>query len=210
MVRCFLTGVQIPMECAFVLNRRDAGDLVAALNDRVASLRRVVEQVSALDDAPVNGRPNDRTAATGPRKKHRLVCKAVADTLMQAFPEIRLFMPWPEYQAQATATTLASLRAHPTFGEAIKVLTDDELGKVDKRGRAVLHMVDPERALSKKIRLAIVAAACIVLREHSAAEVAQLIGAATVGDGEESSAVGLTREQLRAVRAVLQAKSGTR
>ena len=50
--QCFITGVQFPLDSAFVLNRRDARAPLAVLNDRVASLRRVVDQLAPLDDLP--------------------------------------------------------------------------------------------------------------------------------------------------------------
>ena len=89
MVCCFLTGVQLPIDKALVLNRREARSLLAALNDRVASLRRVIEQLSPLDiddDATRAAYPQRPGAA---HKKHRLICKAVAEALAPALEPTR-------------------------------------------------------------------------------------------------------------------------
>ena len=104
MVHCFLTGVQLPIELAYVLNRREARNLLVALNDRVASLRRVVEQLSPLDvvepgDVPAHGKQRVEAA----RKQHRLICPALASALAAAFPETKLFLPWAEHRALVKA-----------------------------------------------------------------------------------------------------------
>ena len=126
MVHCFLTGVQVGLEDSFVLNRRQAHDLLNVLKDRVASLRRVVEQFSPLDkqdgyqDVPVA-----RRAGFAP-KKHRLVCKAVADALAPGFPEISLFMPWPAYHSQARQAARQGQRSKKQEQSAKAELPDHE------------------------------------------------------------------------------------
>jgi len=103
MVRCFLTGVEFPLQKAFVLNRRDARDLLGALKDRIASLQRVIDQLSPLDAQEVTPFRQAHKSGFVP-KKHRLVCKAVADALAPGFPEIELFQSWLEYRSRVRRT----------------------------------------------------------------------------------------------------------
>ncbi len=101
MIRCYNTGVQCEIDEAYVLNRRDAADLLHRLRDRAASLERIVAQFAPLDDfEPRDSFLQMRPAAPSP-KKHRLVCKAIADAMGPAFPEIQLFIDWPQYQERA-------------------------------------------------------------------------------------------------------------
>jgi hypothetical protein len=104
MIYCYLTGVNCHIEDAFVLNRRAAHELLGMLKGRVASLQRVIEQLSPLDDKDVGLwiPPFRRTGPTP--KNHRLVCKAVANALAPGFPEISLFVGWPQYHTQARQT----------------------------------------------------------------------------------------------------------
>lgn len=113
MVCCFMTGVQVSLEQAYVLNRREARDLLVVLKDRLAGLRRVIEQFSPLDDQDgyVDVPAAVRTGFAP--KKHRLVCKAVAEALAPGFPEIKLFMEWPAYQLQARQTIGYYKRRNP-------------------------------------------------------------------------------------------------
>lgn len=98
MARCFLTGVEFPLQQAFVLNRREARDLLHELRDRIASLQRVIEQLSPLDThEPKRFAPKRKDAP----RRHRLVCKAVADALAPGFPEIDLFESWLDYRSRA-------------------------------------------------------------------------------------------------------------
>lgn len=117
MIHCFLTGVQCRLEEGFVLNRRQAHDLLDALKDRVASLRRVIEQLSPLDEMDGNEAVARHGRRGFARKKHRLVCKAVADAMAPGFPEIRLFLPWPEYRTQALRATRRGPHRDPLFGD---------------------------------------------------------------------------------------------
>lgn len=103
--RCFLTGIEFSLEQAFVLNRRGAHDLLDALRERVLSLQRLIDQFSPLD--PYEPRRASKMQKPGyVPKRHRLVCKAVADALSPGFPEIELFQRWPEYRARARRATL--------------------------------------------------------------------------------------------------------
>lgn len=105
MVRCFMTGVELPIDQTLVLNRRAAIELLYQLKGRVATLRRILEQYSPLDDFErehFGSLPSRDLAQHGP-KKHRLLCPAAAQVLAPSFPEITLFLPWPEYKARARA-----------------------------------------------------------------------------------------------------------
>lgn len=118
MIHCFLTGVEFGFEEAFVLNRRQAHDLLDTLKDRVVSLKRVIDQLSPLDEIDRNAavpHPGRRGSA---RKKHRLVCKAIADALAPGFPEIRLFLPWPEYRTQARRAFRRERCSDTLFGDS--------------------------------------------------------------------------------------------
>lgn len=111
MVRCFLTGAQFPIEEAFVLNRREAHALLDALKDRVASLRRLIDQLSPLDEEDNNAGLGHARPSAYVRKKHRLVSRAVADALAPGCPEIRLFLDWPQYRTNSRLAIRGS--AHP-------------------------------------------------------------------------------------------------
>lgn len=100
MIRCYLTGVAFPQDQGFVLNRRAARELLIVLRDRVASLNRVIEQLSPLDELPPNHRSRASPPGSGAPRAHRLVCKAVAQALAPGFPEISLFLAWPDYRAR--------------------------------------------------------------------------------------------------------------
>ncbi len=99
MVHCFITGIQFQLDEGFVLNRRDAHNLLNDLKDRAASLRRVIDQLSPLDEQDRTDALTQPHVYQSPRRKHRLVCKAVADALAPGFPEIKLLSAWPEYLA---------------------------------------------------------------------------------------------------------------
>lgn len=202
MIHCFLTGVQFRLEEAFVLNRREAHDLLDALKDRVASLRRVIDQLSPLDEDDGNAAVAHPGRSGFARKRHRLVCKAVADALAPGFPEIRLFLPWPEYHAHARLATLHGLHRHPLFGGMIEPLDDDALGQAERLGRRVLHLLDRRRDLPHDTRLAIAVGTCVRHRSESPADVVRLIRTVAAGNGDPES-LAIRPDDLDAIRSFL-------
>jgi len=199
---CFLTGVQFHIDKGFVLNRREARNMLDALKKRVASLQRAIEQLSPLDedDSYAANAYIGRTGFT--RKKHRLVCKSVADALAPGFPEIKLFIPWPEYQSRARLASRQALRNHPVFGKALEGLADSQFEQAEKLGRGVLHLFDPLRKLPPYTRFSIIVGTCVRHLGRSPVEVVRFIKTAAAEDGDPDF-LGLTPSDLDIVRRFL-------
>ena len=199
---CFLTGVQFHIDKGFVLNRREARDMLDALKKRVASLQRAIEQLSPLDedDSYAANAYSGRAGLT--RKKHRLVCKAVADALAPGFPEIRLFIPWPEYQSRAHLASRQVLLNHPVFGKALEGLDDSQFRQAEKLAKGVLHLFDPHCKLPPYTRFAITVGTCVRHLGRSPAEVVRFIRTAAAEDGDPDF-LGLTPSDLDIVRRFL-------
>lgn len=203
MVHCFLTGVQLNIEQAYVLNRREARNLLAALSDRLVSLRRLIDQFSPLDDSdePDQGRRQQRGRA-GSRKHHRLVCKAVADAMAPGFPEIKLFQTWLAHRGQVQAVLQQGLRTHLVHGEAIKNLDEKSTSEGEQLGRAVLRLLDPQRQLPQNTRRAVGVAASLHLRGQQTEEAASLIRAWVAGTSASPSPALSKRDRLALKRVV--------
>lgn len=199
MARCFLTGVQFPLEDAFVLNRREARFLLAALHDRIASLRRVIEQLAPMDELEEIDMPSHPHTPRPARKRHRLVCKAVAEAIAPAFAEVTLFQGWQEYQSQARFSTVNNMRTHSRFGKLLKDLTDDELLGVSRLGRTVLKVLDKDSKLPVSTRQAIALSACAHLRQLNANEVCERINVSAAAI-DDDPALGLSSQDFSALR----------
>lgn len=203
--RCFLTGVQFPMEDAFVLNRREARLLLSALSDRVACLRRLIEQLAPLDDTDDRDSNQPKRNPKAARRRHRLLCKAMAETIANAYPEVRLFHAWPEYRSQTRYSAISDMRLHRRFGQDLDKLTDAELMSVSHLGREVLKLVDKDLGLAASTRQAIALSTCARLRALNANEICKKISNALAGT-EIDSSLGLEKRDLAAIRA-LQSKA---
>ncbi|MFN0164350.1 MAG: hypothetical protein ACKVQQ_24190 [Burkholderiales bacterium] len=209
MVRCFLTGVESSLEEAFVLNRRESRDLLAALRERVASLERVIEQFSPLDtdDGGSTAAPGVRAGTA--RARHRLVCKAVADAMGAGFPEVRLFLPWPEYHARARFAHWHSARHHPLYGAAIAALDTQALRRVEALGRDVLRLLDPAHALPPSLRSGLAMGTSALHKEKSAGEIIKLLQRAAA-EGGDPAGLGLTQEALDGIGRLFEVRADTR
>ncbi len=107
MVRCFLTGVQLQIDQALVLDRRAASDLLQALQARAGALQRIIDQFGPLDEVPARQGPvwRNNKATARPYRQHRLACPVAADALAAAYPETQLFIKWTDYRARVRQAT---------------------------------------------------------------------------------------------------------
>lgn len=191
MARCFLTGVEFRVEDGHVLNRSDAYRLLRTLRKRSESLERLIAQLSPLDKpAADDARAMKRIGG----KQHRMICKAVADALAQAYPEIELFLSWPALLARNVKDRMRVLKEHPLYGASISGLADEDLVPVAKLSREVLRLIDPRRELSPGVQVAIKAGICIRHRNKSATEIAALIRSTISGNGD-LAALGVPEEE---------------
>ena len=97
MPRCFLTGIEVQMENACLLDCGAARRAVRDLKLRVAAVERIVEQLSPKDRAEVLDYKSQRIKV---RPERRLVCQTVAAALSMSYPESPLFVAWPAFKAR--------------------------------------------------------------------------------------------------------------
>lgn len=98
MPRCYYTGLAMPFDKAFVLNRREAHRLRDQLAERLVRLQRLLELLGPMDPSPNTPLHSNKAPV-----RHRLVCKAIAEALAQGFPEVTLFEAWMAYHARVLA-----------------------------------------------------------------------------------------------------------
>ena len=97
MPKCFLTGIEIPMENAYLL---DCGAAKRALRDlklRLAAVERLVAQLSPKDETEVF---DYKSKSVKVRPQRRLVCQTVAAALSESYPECPLFVAWPAFKTR--------------------------------------------------------------------------------------------------------------
>lgn len=97
MPKCFLTGVEVSFEDAFLLDSSAARHLLKDLKERIASLERMIEQLGAVDKVEL---PNPSSGQKRVRKDRRLVSQSVAEVLQSGFPEKCLFLTWRSWRSR--------------------------------------------------------------------------------------------------------------
>jgi len=193
---CFLTGVQIHIDQGYVLNRRAARELLGKLEERAASLRRLIDQLSPLDEAVIDPLASPWQKKGAVRRKHRLICKAVADAIGPGYPEAKLFLQWTEYRANSQVVARRGIQqVAPTVRPDDMVMQDAE-----KTGRLVLDILDPERSLTADLRQAITFGACVKLRSQAPDAIAKQVRTVAM-NGDDPTALGLTASDCVALRA---------
>lgn len=94
MAKCFITGVDLPLEEAYILDIGAAHRALRNLRQRGATIERLIEQLSLQDDAEAY---DIKTHTRTTRKNRRLVSRSVAEALSVTYPEESLFIVWTEY-----------------------------------------------------------------------------------------------------------------
>ena len=199
MARCFLTGVEFRVEDGYVLNRGDAYRLLRTLRNRCESLERLIAQLSPRDEPTAERRAGTATRA---RKQHRMICKAVADALGQAYAEVRLFLPWPAFLSRNVIERMRILKEHPLYGASLAAMPEDDLVQVADLGRAVLRLIDPKRELPLDVQNALKLGICVRHRETCAADIATSIRSVIFENGDLTS-LGVPAPEHEAVRSSL-------
>ncbi len=113
MAKCFLTGIDIPMEEAYLLDQGTTRHALRNLKVRVATLERLLAQLTPKDVVEVF---DVRTRKTSVKPQRRLVCQSVATALAASYPEEPLFITWPQFQAKSiSAQPKAQPAAKPIY-----------------------------------------------------------------------------------------------
>jgi hypothetical protein len=100
MAKCYFTGVNMPLQESYLLDFGPAFNALKDLRLRTASIQRIIELLSPLDDVKVY---NSQKSKSETKRDRRLVSKAVAETLAVAYPEGRLFVSWHEWKSRYKA-----------------------------------------------------------------------------------------------------------
>jgi hypothetical protein len=118
MAKCFLTGIDLPLQSAFILDQGAARRALRSLKERVAAMERLLAQFTPKDSVQVYN-PKTRTAVT--RSQSRLACQSVAEALSALYPETRLFVLWPEYlKRHRTASRTISIPSSQASSDSTK------------------------------------------------------------------------------------------
>lgn len=91
MAKCYLTGLEIDLDSAFILDRVQARRAIQALRQQLIALERLVEQLEPVDKVPLA-----QPAVSGARmkKQRRVVSERMARAYLESYPGVRLFVPW--------------------------------------------------------------------------------------------------------------------
>ncbi|MFB3906042.1 MAG: hypothetical protein ACE15E_21570 [Acidobacteriota bacterium] len=94
MAKCYLTGVDLALTDAWVLDEGAARRALRDLRLKVATLERLLQELGQRDEVEAVDRESGSRFI---RRDRRLVTVCVAKALSEGWPAITLFVPWPEW-----------------------------------------------------------------------------------------------------------------
>ncbi len=115
MAKCFITGVELKISEAQVLDIYVARGALRDMRQRVSALERLIQQLSPSDEEQVYDTKKQKQITV---KNRRLVSSAVAKALCAASPEKPLFLLWTEWAARKRALMAKYLNAAKTHKKA--------------------------------------------------------------------------------------------
>ncbi len=115
MAKCFLTGIEMQMESAYLLDQGAARRALRTLKERASVLERLLTQFTPKDSVEVF---DYHTRKPSVRQQRRLACQSVAVALSASYPETPLFITWPEFKARSKAAK-AKLNGNGTAEGAV-------------------------------------------------------------------------------------------
>ena len=89
MAKCFLTGIEMQMESAYLLDQGAARRALRTLKERASVLERLLTQFTPKDSVEVF---DYHTRKPSVRQQRRLACQSVAVALSASYPETPLFI----------------------------------------------------------------------------------------------------------------------
>lgn len=95
-----MTGMEIQLEDAFILDRREAHQALRDLRGKLKALEHLVAELGQYERVEM---PDQRNGKTFTRLDSRLVCQDIAQALSAIWPEKKLFVSWPEWKARREA-----------------------------------------------------------------------------------------------------------
>jgi hypothetical protein len=97
MAKCFLTGIEVQLKDAYLLDRGAAQRALQGLKQRVNAVERLISQLGPKDEIEVF---DPKTKTTKTRTQRRLVCRTVAAALSASCQEFPVFIKWTQYTAR--------------------------------------------------------------------------------------------------------------
>lgn len=95
MARCYITGVDIPLNESCVLDIGVANRTLRNLRQQAAALERLLKQLADQDEAEIY---DARLHTFIIRKERRLICASIAKTLAATYQNEALFVPWDKWR----------------------------------------------------------------------------------------------------------------
>ncbi|MCB1772458.1 MAG: hypothetical protein KDI88_02480 [Gammaproteobacteria bacterium] len=173
MAKCYMTGIEVDIEDAYLLDRRVALSHLGELKSRIRVLENLIRNLGPEDTVKIRGKE---------RRQRRLVSKVIADALGQSFSYDSLFVPWPRFKLDRTRWFLKSKGLASEFGESLAALDEAQLEQVAALGTAVLRKLDQPPRLPVHLRLPVLAGLCVAFPNWQADTISQMVRRLMTGE----------------------------
>lgn len=96
MFKCYITGIELNNETAFVLNVAQAKLIMRALKDRYDGMGKMINELGVCDNVEIIAKNGKRIK----QRRRRLICKQLAAAYCDTYSEKNIFVSWKEWLAR--------------------------------------------------------------------------------------------------------------
>lgn len=151
MARCYLSGIEFPIENDYVLDKPLVYREIRALKAKAEDLTRLLDLLGPADCIVLCRKTTVR---------RRLVCADVARALSAGFGERGVFMSWRDFRAQRLVYIAQAMQREPRYADLVGSLDSTALNRGARLVHEALPSLKPEHRRDVQLQKEMLSIAC--------------------------------------------------
>ena len=96
MFKCYITGIELNSETAYVLNVAQIKRIMRELKNKYDGMQKIINELSVIDNVEIVAKNGKRIN----QRRRRLLCKQLAEAYSETYSEKNIFVSWKDWVAR--------------------------------------------------------------------------------------------------------------
>ncbi len=96
MLKCYITGIEMNSETAYVLDIAKAMHIMRTLKNKYDGMEKMINELGVCDNVEIVAKKGKRIK----QRRRRLICKQLADAYCETYSEKNIFVSWKDWLAR--------------------------------------------------------------------------------------------------------------
>jgi hypothetical protein len=93
MMKCYITGIELNNETAYVLDIAKAMHIMRTLKNKYDGMEKMINELGVCDNAEIVAKNGKRIK----QRRRRLLCKQLAEAYSETYSEKNIFVVWKDW-----------------------------------------------------------------------------------------------------------------